>query len=181
MINWCYYPRSDEIPEHLKKVVKVFEKNKNAIISPPPPEKNLASNVVLEKIREDLEAINFVVEQKGKKIDMDLFGLNGKIKKSFNPDTYDKNTGTVIEVEAGRGYANNQFLKDLFEACLIPKIDYLVTAVKNEYIINLKPKDGVRKFHKSKDYQEIKKFYDTLYASNRLKLPLTGTLIIGYG
>ena len=48
-------------------------------------------------------------------------------------DTYHNETKTIIEIEAGRGVANNQFLKDLFEACVIPDIDVLVIAVLNEY------------------------------------------------
>jgi hypothetical protein len=44
---------------------------------------------------------------------------------------------------------------------------YLAIAVRNTY-------KGV------KDFETVCKFFDTLYASNRLRLPLRGLLIIGY-
>ena len=167
MIKWYYFPKSDEIPEHLKEVVKVFEKNQKTIES---PDHTLKSNEVLTVIREDLEAIYFNVENKADnyiiKIPV-LFKECGKIEKSFNPDAYNNNTQTVIEVEAGRAVANNQFLKDLFQACVMLNVKYLVTAVRTEY-------------RKSKDFKEVIKFYNTLYSSNRLNLPLKGVLIIGY-
>ena len=50
-------------------------------------------------------------------------------------------------------------------------VEYLVVAVLNEY-----SGGGVV----SKDYQEVKTFLETLYISNRLKLPLKGILLIGY-
>jgi hypothetical protein len=74
----------------------------------------------------------------------------------------------VVEVEAGRGYLNNQFLKDLFQACMMHDVDYCAIAVRNRYItVN--------------DYESVLSFFETLYASNRLKLPLKGVLLVGYG
>lgn len=78
---------------------------------------------------------------------------------------------SVIEVEAGRGLLNNQFLKDLFQACLMQDVDYLTIAVLREY----KTKNRI-----TKDFEEICRFFDALYSSERLKLPLKGILIIGY-
>ena len=46
-------------------------------------------------------------------------------------------------------------------------VSHLVIAVRNVY------KNG-------KDFDRVLKFFDTLYASDRLKLPLEGVLIIGY-
>lgn len=167
MTKWYYYPKSDEIPEHLREIVKVFEKNEDDIKS---SDQNLHSNEVLTAIREDLEAINFKVENKAENYKINvpvLFGENGVTEKSFDADAYNNNTQTVIEVEAGRAVANNQFLKDLFQACLMLNVKYLVTAVRIEY-------------RKKKDFKEVIKFYDSLYSSNRLNLPLKGVLIIGY-
>lgn len=33
---------------------------------------------------------------------------------------------------------NNQFLKDLFQACMMQDVDYLVIAVRNEYRVKAK-------------------------------------------
>ena len=89
----------------------------------------LDSNAVLETVRNDLEENGFLVEtskkKEGKIIVPVLFGINGQLDKYFEADGLNKEYKTVIEVEAGRGYANNQFLKDLFQACVMHDIDYL--------------------------------------------------------
>ena len=97
-----------------------------------------------------------------------LFGINGKLEKSFNADAFDKNTKTVIEIEAGRGVMNYQFLKDLFQACMMLDTDYLVIAIRKIYLKTYK------------DFKTVISFFDTLYASQRIKLPLKGILIVGY-
>ena len=96
-----------------------------------------------------------------------LFGRNGAVEKAFEADAWNRNKRMVVEVEAGRGYANNQFLKDLFQACMMHGVDYCGIAVRNLYI-------------KSNDFERVVAFIETLYASNRLKLPLKGVLIVGY-
>lgn len=71
---------------------------------------------------------------------------------------------------------NNQFLKDLFQACMMQDVDYLVIAVRNEY--KIKTKNNMERTNY--DFEEVCKFFDALYASDRLQLPLKGILIIGY-
>ena len=100
-----------------------------------------------------------------------LFGRNGVVTKSFEADAYNQATKTVIEVEAGRALTNYQFLKDLFEACMMNEAEYLVIAVRNIY---------ATKSSSSKDFEKIEQFFDTLYQSERLQLPLSGILLIGY-
>jgi hypothetical protein len=46
-------------------------------------------------------------------------------------------------------------------------VDYLILAVRNDY-------------RGSDDFQKIYTFLETLYISNRLRLPLKGVLLIGY-
>jgi len=96
-----------------------------------------------------------------------LFGLNGRPAKTFNADAHHVAEGFVVEVEAGRGVVNNQFLKDLFQACMMHDVYYLAIAVRNIY-------------KGAKDFDGVCRFFDTLYASNRLQLPLRGLLVIGY-
>ncbi|WP_146071083.1 hypothetical protein [Cryobacterium sp. Y57] len=62
-----------------------------------------------------------------------LYGQNGVVQKSFDADAFHPESGTVLEVEAGRGYANNQFLKDFFQACMMHEACHLVIAVRNHY------------------------------------------------
>lgn len=96
-----------------------------------------------------------------------LFGLNGQFEKSFEADAYHEAAGFVVEVEAGRGVVNNQFLKDLFQACMMNGVTEFAVALRNDY-------------RGTKDFERAARFFDTLYASNRLKLPLEGVLLIGY-
>ncbi len=133
------------------------------------------SNDVLALLRPHLEACGYDVEKgKGRdeKIDVPvLFGENNEIDKSFYADAINRKQRIVVEVEAGRAVRNNQFLKDIFQACMMFDIEYLVIAVLNEYTGG-----GAT----TRDYNEVKTFLETLYVSNRLRLPLKGILLIGY-
>ncbi|HTN45847.1 MAG TPA: hypothetical protein VL098_05820 [Flavipsychrobacter sp.] len=168
MINWQYFPKSHSIPSHLRSIVIAFENNLDKVGS---HNFTLSSNEVLEKLRSELETLGFQVEKGKKHIEKIkvpvLFGRNGSLEKSFDADGYNELTKTVIEVEAGRGVTNYQFLKDLFQACMMHNVEFLCIAVRNLYISN-------------KDFETVVNFFDTLYASNRLSLPLKGILIIGY-
>jgi hypothetical protein len=135
------------------------------------PEHGLNSDGVLSHVRPHLEAIGFVVETgktRGSKIPVPvLFGLNNHIDKSFDADGLSGDGTIVIEVEAGRGVANYQFLKDIFQACLMHNVHYLALAVRNNY-------------RGHDDFQAVHTFLETLYISNRLLLPLKGIVLIGY-
>jgi hypothetical protein len=129
------------------------------------------SNRVLEAVRKHLEEQGFAVEA-GKRGDQKvpvpvLFGRCGETEKHFDADAYNRTEGFVLEVEAGRGVANNQFLKDLFQACMMHEVKYLAIAIRKDY-------------RGDKNFEAVLRFFDTLYASNRLTLPLEGILVIGY-
>ena len=168
MINWQYFPKSDLAPDIATDVVNAFERISDRIDS---SSLELQSNEVLAELCEQLQLCGFLVEtgkKRNEKIPVPvLFGLNGKLEKSFDADAYHSEKGFVLEVEAGRGVVNNQFLKDLFQACMMRDVDFLGIAVRNIY------KNG-------RDFDKVVKFFETLYASNRLVLPLKGILIIGY-
>ncbi len=167
-VNWQYFPKSTEIPKHLLDVVEVFNNNFDRIGS---HQHKHSSNRVLEIIRKDLETIHYQVERSKKQNDKIkvpvLFGRNGSLEKYFDADGFNHESKTVIEVEAGRGVTNYQFLKDLFQACMMHDDENLVIGVRNTY-------------SNRKDFEVVNTFFDTLYASNRLSLPLKGILIIGY-
>lgn len=168
MILWHFFPKSRIIPENLHDVLKVFETNEILINS---DNHNYSSNKVLEIVRTNLEKLDFQIEISKKSTDKIkvpvLFGQNGKLEKYFEADGYNKANKTVIEVEAGRAVTNYQFLKDLFQACMMYEVDYLVIAVR-------------KKYRNNPDFQYVITFFDTLYSSGRLQLPLKGILIIGY-
>ncbi len=169
MINWIYFPLSDRPTKMAVDVVSVFEAVADEIDCATHIDQE--SNVVLSKVRNGLVELGFLVESGKKandKINVPvLFGQKGKMIRSFDADAYCEQQGFVIEVEAGRGVTNYQFLKDLFQACMMHEVNYLAIAVRNKY-------------RNSRDYEKLQTFFETLYASQRLTLPLKGILIIGY-
>ena len=169
MINWVYFPKSDKPTPLVLAVVKAFELAAEEIDSR--THKKQDSNEVLRKLASGLKDAGFEVERgkkKGEKISVPvLFGEQGRPEKTFDADAYFASAGFVLEVEAGRGVMNNQFLKDLFQACMMHEVHYLGIAVRNNYL-------------GCEDYQTVKTFFETLYASSRLQLPLKGILLIGY-
>ena len=165
MLNYQFFPKTKKMPDHLQQVVDQFKTIHSDIDS---EYKNLKSNEVLAAVVPALRELSFLVEYQGSKIHVPvLFGRNGAVLKSFDADAYHPETKTVIEVEAGRALTNHQFLKDLFKACMMNDAEYLVIAVRNSYRSN-------------PDFEKIEYFFDTLYQSERLILPLTGVLLIGY-
>jgi len=168
VIQWLVFPRSKRPSPAMRAVVEVFRKHEAAIDSVTMTE---SSNAVLAIVAADLRASGFTVEsgkQREDKIAVPvLFGLNGKVEKSFLADAFHLGEGVVLEVEAGRGVDNNQFLKDLFQACMMQDARHLVICVRNVY-------------RKADDFKKVCTFFDTLYASHRIQLPLESVMILGY-
>jgi hypothetical protein len=50
---------------------------------------------------------------------------------------------------------------------MMPSVDYLILAVRNDYRGN-------------DDFSKIFQFFETLYINGRLQLPLKGIVLIGY-
>jgi len=169
MINWVYFPKSSPPPEFGVQIVRLFEEMAEAIDSSTKADQH--SDTVMARLRPSLEKLGFRVE-KGKSSDDKivvpvLFGRKGKILKCFNADAHAASKGWVLEVEAGRAIDNNQFLKDIFQACMMHDVLHLAIAVRNTY-------------RKSDDFAKVESFLETLYISGRLQLPLKGILLIGY-
>ena len=185
-LNWYFYPLTTEIPEFLAKTVRVFEDNFNKIDSYSQLEKydqghkkQMDSNDVLKILESDLEAIGYKVERSKKnedKIRVTVkYGSKGVEDLSFEADAYSKEQKVVVEVEAGRAWSNNQFLKDIFEASMMIDTDYLVLAVKNIYRRSANnPKSNFE------DFSQINKFIETIYLTGNIQLRLKGILLIGY-
>jgi len=168
MIRFQFFPRSQGVTQPIQEVIDCFVTCDSQISS---AKHDLSSNEVLTVLRPHLKAIGYRVEE-GKARDQKigvpvLFGLDNQIDKAFNADALSADGKVVVEVEAGRAIDNNQFLKDIFQACMMFEVEYLVIAVRNDY----RGKD---------DFARIFTFIETLYLSNRLRLPLKGILLIGY-
>jgi len=165
--NWAYFPRNEKIPDICSDVVACFKNVADEIDSHANNQaisaefKDSASNVVLSKLLPGLKDLGFNVEAGKAAVDKIsipvLFEKNGKPTKHFDADAYHEGHKFVIEVEAGRAVANYQFLKDLFQACVMVDVDYLCIAVRNIY-------------KQSQDFDKVYTFLDTLYTSGRLKV-----------
>lgn len=168
MISWHAFPKSAKPIRAVEEAIDVFIVEEERISS---AQHQLSSDGVLSVVRPGLEAIGYQVERgKGRdeKIQIPvLFGMNGKTERTFEADGFNHEHGIVIEVEAGRGVTNYQFLKDLFQACMMQDTHHLVIAVRKDY-------------RGSDDFKKVVSFFETLYASGRLSLPLTSITIIGY-
>jgi hypothetical protein len=168
MIQWMFFPRSTCATPLARSVVAAFDAVAEQIDS---ATHDLPSNEVLALAAPHLVNAGFTVEV-GKRAEQKinvpvLFGLNGRLEKSFDADAHHQAGGFVVEVEAGRGVVNNQFLKDLFQSCMMHDVFYLAIAVRNLY-------------KGRQDFDVVCRFLNTLYASQRLQLPLRGILVVGY-
>jgi len=168
MIQYQFFPRSRGVNTEMSRIVNCFVNANDKITS---DNNDLTSNEVLAVLRPYFESIGFTVESgksKEDKIDVPvLFGVNNKVDKSFYADAISKDGKIVIEVEAGQATENHRFLKDIFEACMMFEVEYLVLAVRNKYRTHY-------------DFDRVYAFLETLYISNRLHLPLVGIMLIGY-
>jgi len=173
--SWKFYPTRHPAPDWAKSVLTVFDQARSTIDSE--ESKGLSSDECLAALRPGLEKIGFDVES-GKKAEQKirrpvLFGENGKPEVSYEVDGFHSKSNIVLEVEAGRGAANNADYRDLVRAGLMVGVDYLVLAMMREYRSG-KQKQVVR------SYEQTRKRLDAIYASDRLKLPLKGVLLVGY-
>ena len=167
-IRFQFFPRSTGITPSIQSIIDCFIEAESKISS---SENKYSSNEVLKRLTPYFKNAGLKVET-GKtiadKISVPvLFGLNNKIDKSFNADALSLDGKIVIEVEAGRAVVNYQFLKDIFQACMMFGVEYLVLAVRNDY-------------RGTDDFNKVYSFLETLYLSNRIILPLKGILLIGY-
>jgi len=168
-INFNLFPRYLMPAQWQQDTIAVFD-----VPSIDTENRNIPSNQVLAEVRTGLERIGFEVESPECRIYLPvLYGLNGKVEKSFEADAHHKAEKAVLEVEAGRAVPNNAFLKDLFEACVMQDVDHLVVAVCNQY----NPPSAKRpELH----FQVVSTWMDTFFSSGRINLPLASVLVIGY-
>ena len=168
VVRFQTFPKSFAPPRGVLAAVKAFKAVEDQIDS---TNFQYPSNDVLAIVRPHLVISGFEVEAgktKDAKIRIPvLFGEGGKVDKAFEADAFHAETGTVLEVEAGRAVTNYQFLKDLFQASVMQDALHLVIAVRKIY-------------RESNDYEKVVTFMDTFYASGRLWLPLETVTIVGY-
>jgi len=172
--QWQVFPRSKTVTLVLKSIVDAFaanEKRFKANLKPNKSKPNLESNEVLKLIEEDLVKVGFKVESNKKdKIKRPvLFGRQGRHEKSFDVDAFHEPDGVILEVESGRGFTNNQFLKDFFSGCAMQGVRHIAIALRLRY--------GKTQHE---DFEAACSYFDAIYASGRIKFPIESLLMIGY-
>ncbi len=170
---WKFYPVRLPAPNWAPDLLKTFTAVRVKIDSA--EHRGVSSDTALAAVRPGLRKLGFTVERSksaaGKIWRPVLFGENGQPMVAYEVDGFHEGERIVLEVEAGRGAANNADYRDLVRASLMVDTDYLVLAVMQEYRAG---KQVMR------SYEQTRNRLDAIYASDRLKLPLKGVLLIGY-
>lgn len=174
--NWKYYPLNSEPPEWVLDVVDVVNQQE-LYISTVDAHTGLGSDEVLAFLRPGLERLGFEVEKgkaaKDKVRRTVLFGENGRPEVNYDIDAFNDFVGAAVEVEAGRGAANNADYRDIVRTALILDAKYLILLQPFAYRSN--PKAPA--IHA---YANSRAQLDAIYQSRRLVLPFEGVLLIGY-
>jgi hypothetical protein len=173
---WKHYPFRSRPPAWVHDVVSVFAEAQPKIDS---ENKYAGSDQVLAILRPGLLALGFQVEAGKKMVDKIrrpvLFGEFGEEELTYEVDAFHAEQGIAVEVEAGRGARSNAVYRDLIQTSLLVDAQYLVLAVQNTY----KHKSGGKDVA-VRSYRDTTNLLDAIYASDRLRLPLEGVLLIGY-
>ncbi|MFC9335823.1 hypothetical protein [Arthrobacter sp. NPDC057009] len=138
----------------------------------------IRSDAVLAELRPGLEALGYTVETGKKHAEKIrkpvLFGENGLAKVSYELDAFHDEFGIAVEVEAGRGASNNADYRDILRTSLLLDADFLVLFMPKLY------RHGGQKVTEIRAYQNTRSQLDAIYASQRLRLPFRGLLLVGY-
>jgi len=170
---WNYYPRNVRPPAWVNGLVATVAEM-SGTISTVDQRTGLSSDDVLRELAPGLTSLGYVVESgksKAAKIFRPvLFGDNGMPEVSYEIDAFHDDLGIAVEVEAGRGAANNADYRDIVRTSLILDANYLALLMPITY----RSTTSVPAFSRARQQLEA------IYASNRLKLPFSGVLLVGY-
>jgi hypothetical protein len=174
--SWRYFPSNATPPDWAHGITGVVASHAEAI-STAQVHTGLKSDDVLSELRDDLETMGFVVEAGKTKADKVaravLYGEGGVPEVNYEIDGFHDALGIALEVEAGRGAANNADYRDIVRTSLILDAQFLVLMQPISYRSNV---DAVG----IQAYANTRAQLEAIYASQRLRLPFKGVLLIGY-
>lgn len=174
--HWKFYPLNATPPEWVGEVVGVVNRAELQI-STAESRTGLSSDDVLATLRIGLERLGFDVEAGKARTQRVrrtvLYGENGVPAVSYNIDAFHDALGIAVEVEAGRGAANNADYRDLMRAALILDARYFVLLQPLAY-------RSSESAAAVPAYATTRGRVDAIYQSRRLALPFDGVLLIGY-
>ncbi|WP_425839763.1 hypothetical protein [Microbacterium sp. PA5] len=176
--RWSYFPRNERAPQWAEQVVEAVRAARGQIDTEPLPASaadRLTSDVVLAHLRPGLESLGFSVET-GKKASEKirrpvLFGDNGAAAVNYEIDAFHDELGIAVEVEAGRGAMGNADYRDIVRTSLLLDARYMLLLMPGTYRYGSTQKDA---------YGSTRDLLSAIYASQRLRLPFEGVLLIGY-
>lgn len=171
--SWQFYPTRSKAPSWVHGVVGAFTDVRSTIDSR--TNHGVTSDTALAVLRPALVELGYEVEAgkttAGKIRRPVLYGENGSPRVAYEVDGFHPELNIVLEVEAGRGAAGNADYRDLIRTSLIVDADFLILAMMLEYRSG---KMTMRSYERTRDQ------IDAIYASERLKLPFSGILLVGY-
>jgi len=173
--SWIYFPLNEAPPDWARSLVDVVAAV--PAISTEKTKTGLSSDAVLAALAPGLMTLQYDVEA-GKKQNAKvrrpvLFGEGGRQELEFQIDAFHDGEGIVLEVEAGRGAKGNATYRDLIRTGLIVNARFLALLLPVAY------RFGTKEIT-SRAYDECNSLLRAVYASQRLKLPFDGVLLIGY-
>lgn len=170
---WSYFPRNVRPPAWATEFVAVVA-GVEPTISTVNQKTGLSSDDVLKEIAPGLVALGYLVETgktAAEKITRPvLFGEGGVPSVSYEIDAFHDALGVAVEVEAGRAASNNADYRDIVRTSLILDAHFLALLVPVTY----------RSTQTWQVYEKTRAQLDAIYASERLRLPFTGVMIVGY-
>jgi hypothetical protein len=177
--NWSYFPRNEQPPQwahELVGVVASLQSQLDTEVDPSIADK-LDSDGVLQAMRPQMEALGYLVEsgktRAGKIFRPVLFGDNGTAGLTYEIDAFHEDLGIAVEVEAGRGAKGNADYRDIVRMSLLLDGRFMVLLMPMLYRYGTKGAKA-QAFSKTRDQ------FSAIYASQRLRLPFDGVLLIGY-
>jgi hypothetical protein len=175
---WSYFPANERAPQWVDGVVAAVG-GAQALISTEAQRTGLSSDAVLRHLAPALQDQGFAIEQgktrMGKIARPVLFGENGLSTVNYEVDGFHEGQGIVLEVEAGRGARGNADYRDLLRTSLILDAEYLVLMLPIAYRFRASQREGVELA-----YRKTRELLQAVYASQRLRFPFRGILLVGY-
>lgn len=176
--RWSYYPRNARPPAWVAEFVAVVADHEH-VISTVERKTELGSDAVLAALADGLSGLGYQVERSKAANDRIkrpvLFGENGVPEVSYEIDAFHDQLGIAVEIEAGRGARGNANYRDIVRTSLILDASYMVLGLPCAY----------RHMSSSREitvraYEDTRHQLDAIYASQRIRLPFEGVLLVGY-
>ena len=175
--TWTYYPLNVRAAPWVAPFLGAVEAAESNISTEVGHANRPDSDTVLRFLGPSLEALGYQVER-GKaasdKIKRPvLFGENGHATVQYEIDAVHDGHGVVVEVEAGRGARGNAAYRDLVRTSLILDARFFTLMLPLVYRYGQKQANVLA-------YRDCRELLNAVYASQRLRLPFEGVLLVGY-